>query len=42
VIFINNSGRPFTFVAEGEGDAGLKIHDELIWQQIKNQPNEEK
>lgn len=41
-IVINNSGRPFTFVAEGQGDSRLKIYDELIWQQIKNQSNEEK
>jgi predicted ABC-type ATPase len=39
-IVINNSSRPFTFVAEGQGNAKLKIHDELVWQQIKNQKNE--
>ena len=41
-IVINNSSRPFTFVAEGQGDIELKIHDELDWQQIKNKSNEEK
>ena len=41
-IVINNSGTPYTFVAEGEGKTELRIYDSLIWQQIKNQPNEEK
>lgn len=40
-IVINNSSRPFTFVAEGQGDTELKIHDEQVWQQIKNKSNEE-
>jgi predicted ABC-type ATPase len=39
-IIINNSSRPFTFVAEGQGNAEIKIHDELIWQQIKKQNDE--
>ena len=39
-IVINNSSRPFTFVAEGQNDIVLKIHDELVWQQIKNHSNE--
>lgn len=39
-IVINNSGRPFTFVAEGQRDTELKVHDELIWQLIKNKSNE--
>lgn len=41
-IVINNSSRPFTFIAEGQGETELKIHDDLVWQQIKNQVNEEK
>ncbi|CAN5254823.1 zeta toxin family protein [soil metagenome] len=36
-IVIDNSGRPFAFVAEGQNDAELKIYNEVIWQQIKNQ-----
>jgi predicted ABC-type ATPase len=40
-IVINNSSRPFTFVAEGQGETELKVHDELVWQQIKNKSNEE-
>ena len=38
-IVINNSSRPFTFVAEGQNEIELKIHDELIWKQIKKQSN---
>jgi predicted ABC-type ATPase len=41
-IVINNSGRPFTFVAEGQGDSELKVHDAFVWKQIKNKSNEEK
>ena len=41
-IVINNSGRPFNFVAEGQGAEGLKIHDNVVWEIIKNQANEEK
>ncbi len=41
-IVINNSSRPFTFVAEGQGETELKIHDALVWQQIKNQADEKK
>lgn len=41
-IVINNSSRPFTFVAEGQGESELKIHDDLVWQQIKNKADEEK
>lgn len=36
---IDNSERPFTFVAEGRGPVELKVHDHLVWQQIKNQPD---
>jgi predicted ABC-type ATPase len=39
-IVINNSSRPFTFVAEGQGTAEIRVHDEIIWQQIKTQPDE--
>jgi predicted ABC-type ATPase len=41
-IVINNSSRPFTFVAEGQGSNEMKVHDNAIWQLIKTQPNEEK
>ena len=41
-IIIDNSRRPFTFVAEGEGTTELKIYDSSVWQQIKTQPDEEK
>jgi predicted ABC-type ATPase len=36
-IVIDNSCKPFNFVAEGQGNAQIKIHDELIWQIIKKQ-----
>jgi len=39
-IVINNSSRPFTFVAEGLGVNEMRVHDEMIWQQIKTQPDE--
>ncbi len=39
-IVINNSKRPYSFIAEGKGELELKIHDDLAWQQIKNQVNE--
>ena len=39
-IVINNSSQPFTFVAEGLGDAEIKIHDEIVWQQIKKHTDE--
>ncbi|MDP3392163.1 zeta toxin family protein [Sediminibacterium sp.] len=35
-LVINNSSRPYTFVAEGQQLANIKIYDELIWQQIKS------
>ncbi len=41
-IVINNSSRPFTFVAEGQGSNEIKVHDNAIWQLIKTQPNEKK
>lgn len=41
-IVINNSSRPFTFVAEGQGATEMNVQDDLVWQQIKTQPNEEK
>lgn len=41
-IVINNSSRPFTFVAEGQGATEMSVEDDLAWQQIKTQPNEEK
>lgn len=39
-IVINNSSKPFAFVAEGQGKAKIKIHDESIWQKIKKQSDE--
>lgn len=39
-IVINNSSKPFTFVAEGQGNAQIKIHDEPVWQIIKKQSDE--
>ena len=41
-IVINNSSRPYTFVAEGQGLNEIKVHDDIIWQLIKTQTNEEK
>lgn len=39
-IVIDNSSKPFKFVAEGQGNAQIKIHDEPIWQIIKKQRDE--
>ena len=39
-IVINNSSRPFTFVAEGQGATEIRVYDDMIWQQIKTQLNE--
>ncbi len=39
-IVIDNSTKPFNFVAEGQGDVQIKIHDEAIWQLIKRQKDE--
>jgi predicted ABC-type ATPase len=39
-IVINNSSKPFTFVAEGQSIAQIKIYDESVWQKIKNQNDE--
>lgn len=39
-IVINNSSRPFTFVAEGQGMLEIKVHYDKIWQQIKKQNDE--
>ena len=41
-IVINNSSRPYTFVAEGQGLKEIKVHDDIIWELIKAQTNEEK
>ena len=40
-IVINNSTRPFNFVAEGQAAEELKIHDGAVWEIIKNQANEQ-
>jgi predicted ABC-type ATPase len=34
-IVINNSSRPFTFIAEGQSSLEIKVHDTIIWEQIK-------
>lgn len=39
-IVINNSSRPFTFIAEGQGISEIKVFDEKIWQQIKTNSHE--
>lgn len=39
-IVIDNSSKPFKFVAEGQGNAQIKIHDEPIWQIIIKQRDE--
>jgi predicted ABC-type ATPase len=41
-IVINNSSRPYTFVSEGQGLKEIKVHDDIIWQLIQTQTNEEK
>ena len=40
-IVINNSSRPYTFVAQGQSSEE-KIYDETVWQTIKNQAHEKK
>ncbi len=39
-IVIDNSSRPFNFVAEGQGSFEIKVHNDVVWQQIKNQTDE--
>jgi predicted ABC-type ATPase len=39
-IVINNSSRPFTFIAEGQSSLEIKIHDTIIWEQIKTATHE--
>jgi predicted ABC-type ATPase len=39
-IVIDNSSRPFNFVAEGQGLLEIKVHNDAIWQQIINQTHE--
>jgi predicted ABC-type ATPase len=39
-IIIDNSSKPFKFVAEGQVNTQIKIHDESIWQIIKKQRDE--
>lgn len=39
-IVINNSSRPFNFVAEGQGAAKVEIYDNRVWDLIKNQAND--
>jgi len=39
-IVINNSSRPFTFIAEGQSSLEIKVHDTIIWEQIKTATHE--
>ena len=39
-IVINNSSRPFNFVAEGQENKGIKIYNAAVWNIIRNQTNE--
>lgn len=39
-IVINNSSRPFTFIAEGQSSLDIKVHALNIWEQIKTAPHE--
>ena len=39
-IFIDNSKRPFNFVAEGFGDKQIKIHNVQVWEIINKLSNE--
>jgi predicted ABC-type ATPase len=41
-IVINNSRRPFTFVAEGKGEIEVRIYDEMVWEKIKIHLDEKK
>ncbi|MFZ4057973.1 MAG: zeta toxin family protein [Ferruginibacter sp.] len=34
-IVINNSSKPFSFVAEGQGKTHIKVHDDKSWEKIK-------
>lgn len=40
-VVVNNSIKPFTFIAEGEGSGEIKVHDTNIWDQIKAANNEQ-
>jgi len=37
---IDNSGKPYTFVAEGNSNGNITIHDNKIWETIKSNANE--
>jgi predicted ABC-type ATPase len=39
-IVIDNSSRPFNFIAEGQGSLEIKVYNDVVWQQIKNQTDE--
>lgn len=39
-IVIDNSSKPFNFVAEGQGNTQILIHDESVWEIINNQKDE--
>ena len=41
-IIVDNSGSPFTFVAEGEGKSTYEIHDNNIWNKINEIKNDKK
>lgn len=39
-IIIDNSSRPYIFIAEGNGDTETAVYDKETWEQIKNEKNE--
>ena len=38
-IVINNISRPISFIAEGQRFLEIKVHDTIIWEQIKTAPH---
>ncbi len=41
-ILIDNSRKPFTFIAQGKRESDLMIFNDFIWQKIKNYANEQR
>ena len=39
-LVIDNSYRPYKFIAEGNGDIDIFIYNDAIWNNIKMQQNE--
>ena len=40
---VRKSGKKLqTLVAEGQGATEIRVHDEMVWKQIKTQPDEKK